>query len=457
MSGFLWGAATAGHQIEGGNVHSDWWHWEQTGYCEGGARSGIATDHWNRFREDLGLAREMGLTSYRFSVEWSRLEPEQGRWSAEAFDRYDAIVGECERLGLVPMLTLQHFTLPQWLAERGGLTWMGMPRLFRGMTRQVVERLGARVPLWCPINEPVVLAAGSYIARIMPPAKYSPLHATQALANLLRSQVAAYELIHRELPDRRRGPTRELPLAVGVAHNVLDFVPDRSWHPLERYLARVFTRFYNRSWIDAVCGRRPRLGVVGLIPEMEAVPEALGRVSADFIGINYYTKAYVQWRPRAAASERPSELPLGLVFARRRERASDVEWAIHPAGLGKLLRWAASYRLPLYITENGIADREDRERPHYLLSHLLEVARARAQGIDVRGYYHWSLIDNFEWIKGFGPRFGLIRVNYEDLSRHRTRSAEVLTHLIQDHQESGGADHGPSVALIERALAQLGG
>jgi beta-glucosidase len=451
MTGFLWGAATSSHQIEGENRHNDWWQWEQEGHIDGGARSGRATDHWNRFREDLALAASLGLNSYRFSVEWSRIEPEPGRWNREAIEWYRELIAECERLGLVPMLTLHHFTSPRWFAERGGFTWSEAPARFATYVRYVARELGASVPLWCTFNEPMVLVSGTYLGQFMPSARFSPKDASLACHHLLRAHVLGYDLLHAELGSRqsRRGPWKDLPISVGIAHNMLDFLPARSLHPIERVIAFAFWRVYNQAWLDAITGRKQRFGVPGLMPFARPVLEALGRRTCDFIGVNYYTKAYVEWCPREAVPENPASLPIGVAFGKRKEEVSDLGWAIHPEGFHRVLMFAHRYGLPIYVTENGIADREDRRRPAYLRSHLQAVARAIRDGADIRGYYHWSLLDNFEWIKGFGPRFGLFRVDYATFERTPTRSAELYREIIRMHRARG--DTSPDEALLEQS------
>lgn len=433
---FLWGAATSSHQIEGDNIHNDWWKWEQEGNCEGGARSGKATDHWNRFREDLKLAAELGLNSYRFSVEWSRIEPREGQWDLAAIERYREIIIECEHQGLLPMLTLHHFTSPLWFAEQGGFTSKTAHQKFLAFVEKVVTELGARIPIWCTFNEPMVLVAGTYLGKFMPPGEFSPHNAAKACHQLLKSHVLAYELIHR-LVQKREGPWKDHPLLVGIAHNMLDFKPDRKWHPIENLLTKVFRRFYNRAWLDAVTGKKQHFGVTGLVPYAAQVPEARGKKTVDFIGVNYYTKAYVQWRPRAPVQDSSPELPLGITFARRRDPVSDLGWAIYPKGLGRMIRFVAQYGLPIYVTENGIADRDDLLRAQYIETHLAEVAAATRAGVDVRGYYYWSLLDNFEWVKGFGPRFGLYRVDYDSQVRIINRSAQVLADSIKNQQSQG--------------------
>jgi beta-glucosidase len=438
-STFLWGVATSSHQIEGYNDKNDWWAWEAEGHIEGGARSGAATDHWTRFRDDLRLARDLGLNTYRFSIEWSRLQPEEDRWSPNAFEWYEALVAECEKLGLLPMATLHHFTSPHWFARKGGFTHRDSPRHFAEYARRVAENLGSRIPLWCTLNEPGVLVSGTYLGKFMPPAVYSPEMAALANENLLRSHVAAYDILHREI-SHRKGPWKDHPMRVGIAHNLLDFLPDRFFHPIERLLVMLLHRFHNRAWLDAVTGRPQRFGIPGFVPSPRPVVEALGRKTIDFVGVNYYTKAYVRWRPKNAAPQSPADFPLGLTFARRKEPASDVEWAIHPKGFGKMLRFASRYGLPIYVTENGIADRDDRCRSEYLLEHLQEIDLARSQGIDIRGYYHWSLLDNFEWIKGFGPRFGLFHVDYETMERTPRASADLFKKLVAAHQRNQFAE-----------------
>jgi len=205
QSKFLWGAATSSHQIEGHNDKNDWWAWEKDGNIEGGVTSGAAVDHWNRYREDLALAAKLGLNSYRFSVEWSRIEPIEGQWDESALDWYADLVTECEKLGLVPMLTLHHFTNPKWLADQGGFSSARSPQKFLRYVEKVVARLGSRIPLWCTLNEPVVLTMGAYIGRFMPPAEFSPVKAPHSRANLLCAHALAYDCIHNVV-SRWEGP-----------------------------------------------------------------------------------------------------------------------------------------------------------------------------------------------------------------------------------------------------------
>lgn len=431
---FLWGAATSSHQIEGNNTRNDWWDWEQKGHIEGAVTSGLATDHWNRFKEDLRLAKEMGLNAYRFSIEWSRLEPEEGVWDNGALDWYAEILGECERLNLIPMVTLHHFTSPQWFAAQGDFTSLRAEVKFGRYVRKIVGTLGKRIPLWCTINEPIIMCIGKYLAGFQPPGIHQPEKCAQLFQGLLKAHVLAYDQIHSGISDRR-GPWRNHPLMVGYAHNVLDFVPARHWHPMERLITFIARNFYNQSWLDATTGKKPTFGITGLVPPLQEVGEALGRNTTDFIGINYYSKAILRWRARGEHFETAPGLMFGVGFSEPGEPTSEMGWGFHPAGLGRMLRFVKNYRLPIFITENGIADQKDEYRPDYLISHLKEVAREIKAGADVRGYFHWSLLDNFEWIKGFKPRFGLMGVDYETLERYPRPSYFLYRQLIEAHGE----------------------
>lgn len=435
---FLWGAATSSHQVEGNNRHNDWWQWEQQGNIEGGVRSGAATDHWNRFREDLRLAADLGLNSYRFSIEWSRLEPEEGQWNHEALEWYRELIAECERLGLVPMATLLHFTMPRWLSERGGFAWEQAPDKFAGYARYVVKALGPRIPLWCTLNEPNSMVVGAYLGGFMPPAKYKPKSASLASRHLLMAHLRAYDRIHRH-DDERAGPWKHWPRRVGIAHNMIDFQPMHSGNAIERLMTHVFRRFYNASWPDAVTGRKQHFGVRALVPYPNQVWEARGRATADFLGINYYTRVYVCWGPQRSEANfvRSKYIPVGVIFSRPEDKTTDMGWSIHPEGLGRMIRFLARYRVPLYITENGIADAADDRRPQYLMSHLRETAYAVKRGADVRGYYYWALTDNFEWMKGFEPRFGLFEVDYENFARKARPSCQLYRRVVAAHRAAG--------------------
>jgi beta-glucosidase len=433
---FLWGVATSSHQVEGNNEHNDWWQWEAQGNIETGERSGRACDHWNRFKEDLRLAKDLGANCYRFSIEWSRIEPEEGRWVPEALEWYEELVAECERLDLVPMATLHHFTIPRWLADRGGFLWEKAHGRFAGYTHKVAEKLARRVPFWCTLNEPNSLVIGQYLGSFMPPARFAPKAVAECSRNLLRAHVKAADVL-RKLGETREGKWPHLPLKIGIAHNVIRFLPRHTWNPVERWLAQKFHRWYNLAWPDALTGRHQHFGAFGLIPQPRQVWEARSKPSIDFLGINYYMKIYVCLGPQKGPADFiKTRLPLGIVFALPEDRVSDLGWAVHPQGLEELLVEMSGYGLPLYVTENGCADAKDRIRGEYLKGHVRAVARARERGAPVEGYIHWSLMDNFEWVKGFEPRFGLVEIDYPTQRRTVRPSGQAFRDLVIESRKN---------------------
>lgn len=430
---FLWGAATSSHQVEGGNDKNDWWDWEAQGNVEGGVRSGVACDHWKRFREDIQLARELGLNSYRFSVEWSRIEPEEGVYKKEALEWYEELIGECEKNQILPVLTLHHFTSPLWFCQKGGFTNQKLVKNFVDFVDHVVTAIGKRVPMWCTINEPMVYVVGTYLAGFMPPAQFDPKAAAKACGNLFQAHVRSYDLIHSKL-KKRQGSFQNHPLQVGVAKNMLDFMPERLWHPMELLLSELLHNYFNKAWLDALVGKKQSFGITGLLPKARIYKNALGRRTADFIGLNYYTKAYIRWKPKKVQKYAPKDAPIDIYHAKKKEKQSDMGWALHPRGLRRLLNFINSYKLPIYITENGIADKKDGLRKEFLVEHLKELALAKQRRIDIRGYFHWSLLDNFEWVYGFWPRFGLYHVNYETQERTLKKSARTYQRIIEMHR-----------------------
>lgn len=359
---FLWGAATSAHQIEGSNIHNDWWEAEQQGKVP--FKSGRATDHWNRWRLDYALAKELGHTAHRLSLEWSRIEPEPGKWNQRALTQYREMLTELKRLGMRTFVTLHHFTNPRWFSARGGWASAAAPEIFARYVKIVAEQLGEHVDFWITINEPNVYAGQAFWLGTWPPRQRSRWAAWQVLRRMMRAHRAAYRVLHRVQPDAQ----------VGIAHNVLAF-PERS---LKAWL-------YNHYFLWGT------------------------RRAHDFLGINYYRSVNRNW--------------VGPV--------SDIGWEIDPGGLQRVLRDLHQYGWPIYITENGLADAEDTQRADFIVSHLRILEEAQRTGIDIRGYLHWSLLDNFEWDKGFSPRFGLVAVDYETLERRPRRSAYVYKAIIE--------------------------
>jgi beta-glucosidase len=418
---FLWGAATAAHQVEGHNDNNDWWDWEaQPGRIHDGTRSGEAAGWWaGRAEEDLALAAELGQNAHRLGLEWSRLEPAPGTWNEEAFDRYEQILRAARGHGMTTMVTLYHFTLPRWAAAAGGWMWDELPARFERFCERCAARLAPLVDLWVTINEPGVLAYMSYGGPFWPPGLGSVRAGLSALAALMRAHALGYWAVHRMVTKAR----------VGLVINAPLFEPARAWHPLDRLAA------WAQDWgMTGAVMEALRRGF--LVPPLAAVPvrvRGLAR-SVDFLGLNYYGRMAVQFDPRA-------QTPLGRHVQEPTTRTEWADWGqICPRGLTEQLVRLGKLGVPLYVTENGLYDNEDDKRPRFVVDHVRAVADAIGRGTDVRGYFHWSLVDNFEWAEGWSTRFGLIALDRETGKRTPRRSARVYASICRANGIPAGFD-----------------
>ncbi|MBI3324947.1 MAG: glycoside hydrolase family 1 protein [Candidatus Omnitrophica bacterium] len=416
--GFLWGAATSSHQVEGNNSNNDWWAWEQAGRVK--EASGIACDQYRRFRDDFDLAQLLGHNAHRFSIEWSRVEPREGEFSDEALRHYGDLVEALHQRGIAPIVTLHHYTNPLWLAAQGGWTNPKIVDRFARYTRRVAEALGDRVRYWLTINEPMVYAVMHYLDGIGPPGEQDLRLMFQVVEHLIRAHAASYRVIH-EAAEARGWPAQ-----VSLAKHAQPFEPCRGWWAVDRLIAWLTERTYNQGFLNALTqgvyqipGRRPR-----------RIPEAKGTL--DFIGLNYYGRLFLRltqvrqkqwWGVRCSTQHHPQVT----------ER-NDLEWDVYPPGILRILRWALPYRLPVLVTENGICTTDDGQRERFIVNHLRMVAHAMQAGVPVFGYLHWSLIDNFEWAHGYGPRFGLVEMDYATQQRRVRPSAHRFAQICRSNR-----------------------
>lgn len=406
--GFLLGAATAAHQIEGG-LDNDWTEWERTSFPDGKPHiadrtvSGLACDSYNRFDDDLGLLKSLGANAYRFSVEWARLEPSEGAWNQEAADRYRSWLEKLKAAGITSMVTLQHFTLPRWVSADGGWRSDRTVDRMEAFTRKAAEAFGPLVDMWCTINEPPVLAVMGYIRGVFPPGLRDEVAAAKALALMMRAHARSA----RVLREKTGKP-------VGVAHHVRVFQP-ASRKPLDRVVTRVTDYFMNDVVVQCHLTGRIQILIPGKISIDEAVPDLKG--SFDYLGLNYYTRDHIR-----ADLKDPS---MSQQFVPSGRPVNDLGWDIYPEGLYHLLKRWSRLKLPIYVTENGIPDSAGTKRAEYLRTHFYAMEKAIREGVDLRGYFHWSLMDNFEWAEGYTARFGLFRVDFDDPERARTPTPGV--------------------------------
>ena len=371
---FLWGCATAAHQVEGNNVNNDWWDFEHDPRSPARESSGDAIDQFHRYAEDFALLKSLGHNCHRLSVEWSRIEPAPGEFSRSALAHYRRVLTTLADEGLTAFVTLHHFTLPRWLAARGGWLAPDAISLFQRYCRHVAAELGPLMPFVCTVNEPQMIALHGYLEGQHPPGIRDATLWRRVSRVLLDAHRAAVRAT-RETSGAKTGLVVQLPLLTPARD-------DETCRALWRDLQTEIVDLY----LDGLTGAD----------------------RGDWLGVQYYRKQWVDPTSPTLFAQPPPGYP-----------RTQMGWAVHPEGLAEVLHRAAETGLPLYVTENGIATEDDDERLDYLETHLAALARARDDGVDVRGYIHWSAFDNFEWAAGYGPKFGLIAV---DRSRNFTRT-----------------------------------
>jgi beta-glucosidase len=427
--GFLWGTATAAYQVEGNNTNSDWWAWEQDGHIQKGHKSGLACDWWGgRWREDFDRAADGHQNAHRMSIEWSRIRPTPDRWDEYALDRYREMVRGLVERGMTPLVTLHHFTDPIWLAEQGGWENDKVVAHFEAYVRKVVEALREYVNLWVTINEPNSVAVSSRFLGIFPPGKKDLGSAMRLMANQVRAHAAAYRAIHSLQPTAR----------VGIAHHYRGFSPARSWFPMDRLAVRLQSGTFNEFFAQATSQ-----GVAYFLGLKQRFPEA--RNTQDFFGLNYYTRELVAFTPF-----KPGDLFSRRYFPSEAEVSSSGTLANIPEGLYQAIQWALRFKLPILITENGVEDASDQLRPRYMIQHLHQVWRAVNFNFPVKGYFHWTLVDNFEWERGWTQRFGLWELDTVTQARRKRPSADLYAEICRENGISSEAAERFAPGIVAR-------
>ncbi len=403
---FLWGAATSAHQVEGG-THNQWSVWELENAKTKAAQaeyhyheyptwdlikaeakqpinyvSGKLADHYNRYEEDFDYLEKMNMNAYRFSVEWSRIEPKEGSWNAEAIAHYKSYIASLKRRGIEPVLTLLHFTVPVWFSDMGGFEHRRNIRYFVRFAEHVMAELGKGIKFVITINEPEVYAFQSYLTQDWPPALSSKWKTWRVMRNQLTAHKRAYKAI-KAINSRFK---------ISIAKNSVYFYPgDTAW--LSHVSASVM------QWFQDDIHLRPI------------------RRHIDFLGLNYY----MSQRVFGYRTHNPENIP-----------STDLDWMVSPEDIEYVLqRWHQKYQKPILITENGLANATDDKREAWLKTTIVAVQRAMNDGVPIIGYLHWSLMDNFEWAYGKWPRFGLVAVDYTTGKRTLRPSAIWFGRVIK--------------------------
>ena len=404
-AGFLWGAATSAHQVEGGNYNNDYYLWEKAGKTADMA--GIADDQYHRYAGDFDLAQQMNHNAFRMSIEWSRIEPTEGKFDYAQIQHYRDVLQSARDHGLKTFVTLHHFTNPIWVASQGGWSNDAMPEWFGAYASFVVPNIGDLVDFWLTVNEPNVTVLTGYIVGLTPPGKTDVSAAAHVLGNFLKGHARAYRVIHAFYPNAK----------VGFAHHMRVFEGNTWWNIIDPLVASWIDTFWNSQLLQSIKTGHIYLDVPFVAHFEQEWPELKGAI--DFIGVNYYTRDLI--KVDLASAEKFD------IMVKQGVPVNDLGWEIYPHGFYQVLMKAASFGWPVYVTENGIADAADTMRRQFLCDHLKELAHARQDGADIRGYLHWALLDNWEWIEGFRPRFGLVAVDYATQNRTIRASAQVLS------------------------------
>ena len=398
---FLWGTSSSAHQVEGNNTNNQWWQWEeQRGDLE---KSGIACDHYNRWKEDFDLMADLGYEAHRLSVEWSRIEPSKRHFSKEAIEHYRRIVKYLKSKKIVPIVMLHHYTNPVWFMDEGGWTKQSNIQYFLDFVARVTKELD--VNYWLTIDEPMVYAFHSYLSDDWPPEGKDIKKAFAVASHMLQAHVEAYGIIHANSPESKVSFSKVIDIFDPVSNSALD-----------KWSAQVQDYLFNGVLLDSLYEGAPK-------PPLSGAP--FGDV-LDFIGLNYFTRQMCYFD-----SDSP-DFPL-YYFKSKVKDSSETNfmgWEIYPEGIYRALIRMKRFNKPIMITSNGVGTNDDLQRRKFIVNHLKQVHKAIQDGVHVIGYLYWSFLDNFEWDKGFAPRFGLVEVDYHTQERKLRDSAYMYSKII---------------------------
>jgi beta-glucosidase len=416
--GFLWGAATSAHQVEGG-TRNDWTEWEKknakrlsrkakTKWADWQQKkfpemfdpenyiSATACDHYNRYEEDFDIAKSLGHNAHRFSIEWSRIEPEEGKFDEREIEHYRKVIAAIRARGMEPFVTLWHFTNPLWVSNKGGWENQKTIDYFIRFSKKVIAALGDNVEFWITFNETPTYAGHTYLLGEWLSRKKSFLKTNKVIKNICLAHRKVFELTQSM---NKKG------FKIGIVFNLKHHSPCEPDNIFDRILAKIDEFFRDTRYLEMIINH------------------------SDFIGLNYY------FHDRMCFALGGKFFGLANIKNPNKE-ISDLGWDISPEGIYHVIMRLKKYNLPIYITENGLADAEDKKREKFIKDHLRWVHKAIQHGVDVRGYFHWSLLDNFEWDKGFWPRFGLVEIDYKTMERKIRPSAWEYAKICKSNQLS---------------------
>lgn len=375
---FFWGSGTSAIQVEGSNQWNDWLYFEnKKPFIKSGEKIGETAGHYLRFEEDFEIVKVLHQNAHRFTIEWSRIEKEPGIYDEEEIEHYRRAIKKLRDLGVEPFPTLHHFSNPAWFTKNGGWSQKEAPEIFAKFVELIANRLGSDINYWLTINEPNTYIGLGCLTATFPPLKINPLYAYKTAINFVKAHRLAYKAIKKLYPRSLVGPIVNIQL----------LTPKKSVKPkFIRKTVNFFTSFY---FSDKMCQY------------------------SDFLGVNYY----FPYRIGKTKNER-----------------TDMNWEIYPKGLyDSIMASWERYKLPIFVTENGLADAKDNKRANFIKEHLLAVNRAITEGAEVNGYFYWTLLDNLELAEGYGPKFGLVEVDFKTLERKVKKSALSYAEICKNN------------------------
>jgi len=417
-SGFLWGVSTSAYQVEGNSINTNWYEFEKAGGIKTGDRSGIACNWWNRAEDDFDIAQTMGLNSLRLSVSWARIEPEEGIFNAIAIQRYRRMLNELLARNIRPVVCLHHFTHPLWFEQKGAFLSPQCVGDFTRFVKFTVAELGDLCSDWITINEPNVYGVEGYIDGNHPPARKGQiLEYFKVLGNMALCHGSAYHIIHGLQKEARVGFANHFIIFTEAHHEIFD-----------RLAARIASDSFNNAFINMISGKRalPFSNIRSRLSEINN--------TWDFIGVNIYGGVDVAFditRPETGFVRRLNP---------RNGRTGDLDEAgnpmfgeIYPQGIEIVVKKLAHHQKPFIILENGVPDRKDRLRPWVIATAVKTIHKLIQSGYPVLGYFHWTLIDNFEWAHGYYMKFGLVEMDPVTQERRPRLSAGFYSEIAHNN------------------------
>lgn len=416
---FLFGFGTSEYQISGAKncPHSNWAYAENKKKKNGKDflefKSGKACDHWNSYKQDIALLKQFKVNSYRFSIEWSNIEPEKGVFNKAAIKHYHDLLDLLIENNITPFITLHHFTHPQWFEELGGFERESNITYFVRFCKTVFDQYKNKAKYWVTFNEPGVYVFQGYVRGVYPPGKTNTHLAGKVTRNILRAHANVYNVLRAIEPNKQKAQ-------IGIVHNITQFEPFNPKNKIEKTV----TYYLNHTFYDAVLDFFKTDKYKFKIPLFANVKYEYknAKSTLDFFGLNYYSHVLISWK-----SKKPQY--------RDGEIATDMPYGIYAEGMYRAINQASKIGVPIYITENGIADAKDDRREMFLKQYLYAVSKAIKDGYDVRGYFYWSLLDNFEWDMGYDLKFGLFEVNYKTQERKLRKSGLYYKDVLERHYQ----------------------